>query len=220
VAGAEEQGDTATTDGVVTANAIDEDALEVEYNQRMMEGMVEATEVTKSKVEEPPPPPNCWETYKWPTMSACIVVVIVAVILGIVLPGKASSDSGEPPVIPATPAPTLDSYNYFRQMVLPISDAESLEEPGTPQNHALEWLALKDTWSTRATNTSALIERYVLAVLYYSTGGAEWTDDLRFLTNSSICEWPNIEADETEVDTPNEIDCDELGQVVKIRIGA
>jgi hypothetical protein len=71
----------------------------------------------------------------------------------------------------------------------------------------------------RDTGASVLVERYVMAVLYFSTGGPKWSDDLRFLSNYSICEWPNIGEDESQLTTTNEVDCDDNGQVSKLSIG-
>ena len=39
------------------------------------------------------------------------------------------------------------------------------------------------------------LQRYILAVLYYSLGGSEWTYDLQFLTGTHECSWFRAEED-------------------------
>jgi hypothetical protein len=61
----------------------------------------------------------------------------------------------------------------------------------TPQFQAFNWLAFEDPAMLpfKQTNTSILIGRYVLAVVYFSTGGPDWFDQTRFLSNYSFCDW-------------------------------
>jgi hypothetical protein len=81
-----------------------------------------------------------------------------------------------------------------------VSDAEALQEDSSPQFRALRWLANEDTavLDLDSTPTVILVERYVLAVLYFSTsaeGGSNATSAegglnmLNFLSASSVCEW-------------------------------
>ena len=48
--------------------------------------------------------------------------------------------------------------------------------------------------------TTTVLQRYALAVLYYSTDGQNWKGDLNFLSNSDICTWNNglIQRNENE----------------------
>jgi hypothetical protein len=59
------------------------------------------------------------------------------------------------------------------------------------QYRALDWLAYEDPadFVIRDTNTLELISRYILAVVYYGTGGPEWKDNANFLTNQTVCDW-------------------------------
>lgn len=59
---------------------------------------------------------------------------------------------------------------------------------------ALDWMATIDSETdVFATPVPLLVERYVLVVLYFSTGtNRTWTDSLSFLTTSNtVCEWNN-----------------------------
>ena len=61
----------------------------------------------------------------------------------------------------------------------------------SPQFAALNWMAATDMKTNVFGMTAQLlVERYVLAVLYFSTGGARtWTEFLSFLTSSNVCQW-------------------------------
>jgi hypothetical protein len=55
----------------------------------------------------------------------------------------------------------------------------------------LNWLAFEDPamLPIKDTDASTLIERYALAVLYFSTGGPQWASSVNFLSNDSVCDW-------------------------------
>lgn len=63
----------------------------------------------------------------------------------------------------------------------------------SPQNNALDWMANIDLGSDIFTMpVKTLVERYVIAVLYYSTGGYRtWDEPLSFLSSSHVCDWKN-----------------------------
>ena len=98
-----------------------------------------------------------------------------------------------------------------------FTDLETLLDESSPQYQALHWLANVDTLYRDSEDPTVsttkiqsifkryLSERYALAVLYYSTntnigegdddngdGGSGWIDDMKFLSNTSICEWDGI----------------------------
>jgi hypothetical protein len=90
-----------------------------------------------------------------------------------------------------------------------VSDAEALQDDSSPQFLALRWLANNDTMVLDLDSTcpAILVERYVLAVLYFSTSGL---DVLNFLSASSICEWNNEDGG---------VDCNEDDLVVALFLG-
>lgn len=81
-----------------------------------------------------------------------------------------------------------------------LTSQETLEDPGTPQYHAVQWLANVDGAKLRA-GDPYLLQRYVLAVLYYSTSGAEdhvspngnWADQTSWMSASGFCGWTGVE---------------------------
>jgi hypothetical protein len=74
-----------------------------------------------------------------------------------------------------------------------VADADSLQNILSPQFRALRWLANEDTavLDLDSAPTVILVERYVLAVLYFATNGERWVGQGDFLSASSVCEWNN-----------------------------
>ncbi|KAG7343129.1 RHS repeat-associated core domain containing protein [Nitzschia inconspicua] len=68
---------------------------------------------------------------------------------------------------------------------------EYFSDPSTPQYEALVWMAATDLdTNVFETPRVILVERYVLATLFFSTGGpANWTEPLNFLSSESVCDW-------------------------------
>jgi hypothetical protein len=72
-----------------------------------------------------------------------------------------------------------------------VSDAEALQDDSSPQFRALLWLANNDNMvlDLDSAPTVILVERYVLALLYFATNGEGWKDQRDFLSVSSVCQW-------------------------------
>ena len=78
-----------------------------------------------------------------------------------------------------------------------ISPLDKLLNPGTAQYKALHWLADKDERQLGVPKTGIesqkLIQRYVLAVIFYSNHGKEWSQHLNFLTGKDECDWNDVD---------------------------
>ena len=81
-------------------------------------------------------------------------------------------------------------------------------ESGTPQNQALDWIARDDS-ANRSPFDSRFVQRYVLAVFYFSTGGGQWLDCVEgeqcdrgnyWLSGDDECTWSGIVCGETTAD--------------------
>jgi Leucine-rich repeat (LRR) protein len=213
------------TNDVICANIVDEGELEAEFQERMRSKIVEATEVrieeearTKQQQEEEKEKKAAEKAAAEERklkkrrmlvvggIGIALVVVIVVVIVVVMVTSGSNTE--------------LSDYEYMEELFLPFSGSNITIE-GTPQYQALNWLAYEDaaTWDIQSTSTTYLIQRYAMVVFFYSTGGpTTWTDDLRFLSNYSVCEWPNLMGIEEDARTDNEVDCNDKGEIVKIRV--
>jgi hypothetical protein len=77
-----------------------------------------------------------------------------------------------------------------------VSSRTALDTDGSPQFLAAQWIAVDDQrqvdipTSTTYEDSYAFVQRYALAVLYYTTDGSNWANAklLHFLRSSSECE--------------------------------
>jgi len=105
------------------------------------------------------------------------VVVSVAIVVGVLLPMNNDKEA----------ISGLSDYDYMVQVLHP-----DLQDENSSSYQAFRWLTLEDTWfNTTVQNVpfQVLMDRFVLAVLYFATGGPFWTKSFDFLSNTSACEW-------------------------------
>jgi hypothetical protein len=72
-------------------------------------------------------------------------------------------------------------------------------QPGTVQNSAIQWVLDQDLIQLCPEDSLDIIQRYVLALFYYSLNGGNWTtcggrvgsdcEGLPFLSENSVCDW-------------------------------
>ena len=90
-----------------------------------------------------------------------------------------------------------ERFNMILERVttLGVSDEVTLANKETPQYRALKWIADEDKAQLDVDNYM-LIQRYTLAVLYFSTGkvGDEstWSNSTNWLTEKGICVWYGV----------------------------
>jgi hypothetical protein len=118
-----------------------------------------------------------------------LAVAIAAAIIGVLVSQshhKKKSTIAGPPTVTAT-----SLIQTFRSVLLDynVSSSQDLNRSGTPQNDALNWLVNFDTFLNESSSVESIIDRYVLAVLYYADDGYNWNDPSDFLTLRSICDW-------------------------------
>jgi hypothetical protein len=198
----EEESGKDEEEGIVSAKVIDEDELKAEYQKEMMGNIAVAAVVDE---EENKDSGRC-------PCRACLLVLVLAIVLSIVLPLTIGGDTA--PILPEvtsspSPAPTfLTDYEFLQKVLGPISGDEVWMDETSPQSQALNWLAFEDPamLPIKDTKASTLIERYALAVLYFSTGGPQWAGSVKFLSNYSVCDWK---------DDRNEVRC--YDNEVKVR---
>jgi Leucine-rich repeat (LRR) protein len=82
-----------------------------------------------------------------------------------------------------------------------VSSEEDLKRNGSPQNIALNWVSndpLQEAVPTAADGNIdplnvMLVQRYILAVLYFGTGGpSHWEDRLDFTSDTLECSWNKV----------------------------
>ena len=77
-----------------------------------------------------------------------------------------------------------------------ISAPQALNSTNSPQSKALTWISESDLLQLSVpaagpdtTEGYSFLTRYVMAVLYYATNGANWNFGLLFLSQHNTCDW-------------------------------
>jgi hypothetical protein len=146
----------------------------------------------------------------------CFLLVGLPLGLGLGLGMAFDKDDGGKSESPTSAPTTLTLQNELRAKLAGLStDGDSVfDDPGSPQNLAIEWLALDTIWQIER-NTLRMETRYGLAVLYYSTQGDTWQETYEFLTDSDECTWHNGDEDHNR----RGVICNEEDQVTGISLG-
>jgi hypothetical protein len=76
----------------------------------------------------------------------------------------------------------------FIEIKLRIYGEQDEDLLSIPQKKAIDWLANRDSLKLPL-NATNLLQRYTLALLYYSTNEEGWTRRLKWLSSSHECEW-------------------------------
>jgi hypothetical protein len=103
-------------------------------------------------------------------------------------------------LVPTVPMPDIKNNGKFQSIVNlvtvqnSISASTDFDSMTTPQYKAALWLATEDKLYSdvvsSTTSTDGYIQRYIVAVLYYSWNGPNWFRRCSFLsTEESVCDW-------------------------------
>jgi Ran GTPase-activating protein (RanGAP) involved in mRNA processing and transport len=120
-----------------------------------------------------------------------IVVVVAVVVVGVVVGTRNQSASSFWWIRDS------DRYQRIQQYLIDagVSKTNDLVDPNSPQHLAAQWMAHKDGMKLQVPKVSTgrdhlmFVERYVLVVLYYATGGPNWTHQLNWLSDNHLCTW-------------------------------
>ena len=98
--------------------------------------------------------------------------------------------STQTPSSEITAPPFEDSIISTFVSSLPPQTLAVLQDSSSPQAQALTWLS----GNTRLAEYTEerLLQRFVLATLYYSTNGDSWTNNLGWLSNDDECTWNTV----------------------------
>lgn len=132
-----------------------------------------------------------------------VTVVAVAAIIGIsvAISGGGGGSSSSPSSLGSrAPPETLTNNKLSRHQEVQdflsfYSEREDLERAGSPQFFASRWIADEDLRasdlpeSTEYDDSFVFVQRYILAVLFFATGGSEWKFNAEFLAVKSECDW-------------------------------
>jgi len=151
--------------------------------------------------ETPPPRPDMYtayaepllsfrQKYKWPLRGLALVAIVVTV------------------VVLAIEVPKVKRNNSLTSIVLSVSNQKNIDELGVPQRLAMNWVfGTNNTHYDAIKQHDRIAQRYVLATLFYSTHGENWTQNANMLSFDDECKWYE-----------RSLICSEDGSVVAIKL--
>lgn len=131
------------------------------------------------------------------------------------------SDPGIPSDIflPETqPEPEDSRYTQIREVLKSVSDGSDLATQGSPQYLAASWIAHEDSLQVSPSQPENLIQRYVLALMYFTLGkNNEWQKNLGFLSGKDECTWNIAEPSAVVTDIKAAgVLCNDKGKVTQL----
>lgn len=104
---------------------------------------------------------------------------------------QSDAPSEDPSQAPSfSPVPVDPLVEELRSWIAPTrEDLLRFLDSSSPQSQALAWLQDDPITLTPGRSTATVLERYVLAVLYYSTSGPSWQVD--YMSDEDVCTWNN-----------------------------
>ena len=151
------------------------------------EGSDDNTEkkVTVDRSETKPRSPFCV------TFVVCTLLAFVAGLVCIVVGLPALMKDGKASSSPYVSGNARSRAIWNLAVSVSVSGSNSLNEMSSPVFKAYDWMLRNDSISLQETSSEMLKERFVLAILYFATGGAQWNQKLNFLSAENICNWNN-----------------------------
>jgi len=139
-------------------------------------------------------------------INPCILFIILIIALAVGLTGRllhspvgsfAQVESNDAPftkspsVVPSM-SPSLDARAMnITEMLLSVS-GDVMYDIDSPQNRALRWILYEDEMILTY-ESSNLVQKYALMVLYYSMSGEEWSSNDGYGSEMHECDWYGVE---------------------------
>jgi len=111
-------------------------------------------------------------------------------------PSFMPSDSRDPSSGPSA-NPSLARNNDIKILLLTVSSEVALDNEDSPQGKAFLWVSTEDTidppLEPGTADDARIIQRYVLVVFFYATGGDGWTNNEGWLGHLTECNWYGLQ---------------------------
>lgn len=111
------------------------------------------------------------------------------------------------------PAAAQERFEVLTQKLESIS-GKVFDDSSTPQYKAAWWMAQSDPAlidvDGNAADFDVITQRYVMTLLWFSTGGESWTVQAGFMTEESACSWSSGRIG---------VECDSAGLITGLEMG-
>ncbi|CAJ1965942.1 unnamed protein product [Cylindrotheca closterium] len=126
-----------------------------------------------------------------------LVIVIIAILLSVLGTGDAATNGsigGAPSncvVNNETKPTTYEEFTCEVLTTLTTRDSTYLRTYSTtsPYGMAIGWMTKEDKTDFLNTPTEHVVERFIMVLFYFMTGGKDWFTRFEFLTQQHLCDW-------------------------------
>ena len=108
-------------------------------------------------------------------------------------PTTTTSTNQPPTTTSTTTQPTTTSMSSTEELIrnTALDGGAALADPNSSQSQALKWLENSAFIQTNPADRR-IIQRYVLATLYFSTNGPGWGENEGWVTDNNECDWHSV----------------------------
>jgi hypothetical protein len=153
--------------------------------------IIEATLIEESEPKETHHLKGLLQSRNCQIILTLTVALFVGVVVAVVLLTQNGSKTGtsNATLAPETDTNETTSDKFLANLKALLSNElqTALDEPGSPQSLSLAWLLERSNF--QAWSFDRQVQRYVVATIYYATGGRSWSNQLKWLTNVTECRW-------------------------------
>jgi hypothetical protein len=101
---------------------------------------------------------------------------------------------------------------------------KALQDNGvdTTNDQAMQWLVNEDKWQydgDEEDRADVLTERYALAAIYDQLGGESWSENSKWMSTSSHCEWHGVACDNESTVTALQLGGNQLSGLIPTELG-
>jgi hypothetical protein len=153
-------------------------------------------------------------------VGVCLVLVAIGSAIGLKNRKERPTEKSESVVdesAPTSPPTLVSDIELARNFFTPLSGNEALWDESSPQYKALWWIVHEDPaklmmkiQDENQSSSNMVVERYVMALFYFSTDGPNWFEQGNFLGNTSICAW--------RAQPGKGVQCNDEGSAVHLRM--
>jgi hypothetical protein len=215
---------TAAAAAVLDAEVVEERDLQQEVQERIANMTIDAVLVVNMSTNEDESTKAQSDLQR---KSAAILrkvaalLVVLMILSGIVIGTKTLRPKPNATFVAASHSTSISVLEFARNLLTPLSGEIVFMDDSSSQYKALWWIVHEDPANmmmrlmvgNETQSSSSLLmmmmimERYIMALLYFSTDGPNWILPYDFLGNESVCDWGEL------------IECSEEEAVVRIRMG-
>jgi hypothetical protein len=118
----------------------------------------------------------------------------------------------EAPIRPTQPPAQAEArFATLTQMLEPVSGSEPFQDFLSSQYKAAMWMASQDpaVMDFETESFDAIVQRYLMALIYYGAQGPNWTNTHSWLSADDICNWNDSGG----------VWCNDVGLVTELDLG-